>query len=162
MQIAEFFNSLGLGPELVTLIVSMIPVVELRGAIPVGVYFGLPVWESAVISIIGNMIPVPFIIAFIRVIFDWLRKHVKCMTGIIDKLEARANRKSEKVKTGEFIGLMLFVGVPLPGTGAWTGALIAAMLNMRMKRAIPPILLGVIIAGVIVGLATAGVVHLVL
>lgn len=162
MEIAEFFNQLGLGPRLVTFIVSMIPVVELRGAVPVGVYFGLPVWEAAVISVIGNMIPVPFIIAFIRVIFDWMRKHVKFMTGIIDKLEARANKKSETVKTGEFIGLMLFVGVPLPGTGAWTGALIAAMLNMRLKRAIPPILLGVIIAGIIVSLATAGVVHLVL
>ncbi len=162
MQIAEFFNSLGLGPELVTLIVSMIPVVELRGAIPVGAYFGLPVWEAALISVIGNMIPVPFIIAFIRVIFDWMRKHVKFMTGIIDKLESRANQKSEKVKTGEFIGLLLFVAVPLPGTGAWTGALIAAMLNMRMRRAIPPIFAGVFIAGVIVGFATAGVVHLVL
>lgn len=162
MQIAEFFNSLGLGPELVTLIVSMIPVVELRGAIPVGAYFGLPVWEAALISIIGNMIPVPFIIAFIRVIFDWMRKHVKFMTGIIDKLESRASQKSEKVKTGEFIGLLLFVAVPLPGTGAWTGALIAAMLNMRMRRAILPIFAGVIIAGIIVGLATAGVVHLVL
>lgn len=162
MQIAEFFNSLGLGPELVTLIVSMIPVVELRGAIPVGAYFGLPVWEAALISIIGNMIPVPFIIAFIRVIFDWMRKHVKFMTGIIDKLESRASQKSEKVKTGEFIGLLLFVAVPLPGTGAWTGALIAATLNMRMRRAILPIFAGVIIAGIIVGLATAGVVHLVL
>lgn len=162
MEIAEFFNQLGMGPRLVTLIVSMIPVVELRGAIPVGAYFGLPVWESAVISIIGNMIPVPFIISFIRVIFDWMRKHVAFMTGIIDKLEARANKKSESVKTGEFIGLMLFVGVPLPGTGAWTGALIAAMLNMRMKQGIPPIFLGVIVAGVIVSLATAGVVHLVL
>ena len=161
MQIAEFFNSLGFGPELVTFIVSMIPVVELRGAIPVGAYFGLPVWEAAVISLIGNMIPVPFIIAFIRVIFDWMRKHVKFMTGIIDKLEQRANKKSESVKTGEFIGLLLFVGIPLPGTGAWTGALIAAMLNMRLKRAIPPIFLGVIVAGIIVSLATAGVVHLV-
>lgn len=162
MQVAEFFNNLGLGPELVTLLVAMIPVIELRGAIPVGAYFGLPIWEAAVISIIGNMIPAPFIIAFIRVIFDWMQKHFRFMSGLIERLKERANRKSEKVKTGEFIGLLLFVAIPLPGTGAWTGSLIAAMLNMRMKRAIPPIFLGVVIAGIIIALATAGVVHLVI
>lgn len=162
MEIAEFFKNLGFGPELVTFIVSMIPVVELRGAIPVGAVFGLPVWEAALISIIGNMIPVPFIIAFIRVVFDWMRKHIKCTVKFIDKLEARASKKAEGVKTGEFIGLLLFVGIPLPGTGAWTGALIAAMLNMRMKQALPSIFLGVILAGVIMSLATAGVVHLVI
>lgn len=162
MQVAEFFNSLGMSPELVTFLVSMIPVIELRGAIPVGVYFGLPVWEAAVISILGNMIPAPFIIAFIRIIFSWMRKHLKFMTGIIERLEARASRKSEKVKRGEFIGLFLFVAIPLPGTGAWTGSLIAAMLNIRMKRALPPIFLGVIAAGIVISLATAGVVHLVI
>ncbi len=162
MQIAEFFQNLGFGPELVTFIVSMIPVVELRGAIPVGAVFGLPVWEAAIISIIGNMIPVPFIIAFIRVIFEWMKRHIRCTVKFIEKLEARAVQKAEGVKTGEFIGLMLFVGIPLPGTGAWTGALIAAMLNMRMKQALPSIFLGVLLAALIMSLATAGIVHLVI
>lgn len=162
METAQFFSNLGLGPELVTFIVSLLPVVELRGAIPVGVMFGLPVWESALISIIGNLVPSPFIILFIRLIFDWLRKHVKFMKPAVEKLEARAAGKSLAVERGEFWGLMLFVAVPLPGTGAWTGSLIAAMLNMRLKKALPPIALGVVIAGVIISLATAGIVHLVI
>lgn len=160
MGIADTIINLGVGNTLATLIVSMIPVIELRGAIPVGVSLGMPVWQAAIISIIGNMIPVPFIIAFIRVIFNWLRTKSEKMRRLVEKLEGMANKRAEKVIKYEFFGLLLFVAIPLPGTGAWTGALIAAMLNMRMKNALPSIFIGVCIAGLIVSLATLGVINL--
>lgn len=161
MEIAQLIADMGAGKALATFIVSMLPVVELRGAIPVGVAFGLPVWQAALISIIGNIIPAPFIIAFIRVIMDWLRAKSNTMQKFVEWLEKKGTGpEADKVRKAEFWGLMLFVAVPFPGTGAWTGSLIAALLDIRMKRALPPIILGVLIAAVIVSLATAGVVTL--
>ena len=161
MEIAQLISDLGAGDALATFIVAMLPVVELRGAIPVGVALGLPVWQAAVISVIGNIIPAPFIIAFIRVIMDWLRTKSAWMQKFVAWLEKKGTGpKADRVRQFEFWGLMLFVAVPLPGTGAWTGALVAALLDIRMKRALPPIILGVLIAAVIVSLATAGVVTL--
>ena len=161
MNIANVIVNIGAGKALATLIVSMLPVVELRGAIPVGVSLGLPVWEAAIISVAGNMLPVPFIIAFVRVVFSWLRGKSKRLCRLADKLETRAKVKASAVKSYAFWGLMLFVAVPLPGTGAWTGAMIASVLDMRMNKAIPSIFGGVCIAGLIVSLATAGVLKLV-
>jgi uncharacterized membrane protein len=159
MQIAELMNQMGAGKALVTFIISMLPVVELRLAIPMGVSLGLSVWQAAVISVLGNILPVPFIIAFIRVIMDWLRTKSKTMQRFVQWLEAKGTGpKANRVRQFEFWGLLLFVAIPLPGTGAWTGALVAALLDVRMKRALPPIITGVIIAAVIVSLATAGVV----
>jgi uncharacterized membrane protein len=159
MQIAELMNQMGVGKALVTFIISMLPVVELRLAIPMGVSLGLSVWQAAVISVLGNILPVPFIIAFIRVIMDWLRTKSKTMQRFVQWLEAKGTGpKANRVRQFEFWGLLLFVAIPLPGTGAWTGALVAALLDVRMKRALPPIITGVIIAAVIVSLATAGVV----
>lgn len=161
MEIAQLISDMGAGKALATFIVSMLPIVELRGAIPVGVAFGLPVWQAALISIVGNIIPAPFIIAFIRVIMDWLRTKSKAMQKFVAWLEKKGTGpKADQVRKAEFWGLMLFVAVPLPGTGAWTGSLVAALLDIRMKRALPPIILGVLIAAVIVSLATAGVVTL--
>lgn len=161
MEIAELIAELGAGEALATFIVSMLPVVELRGAIPVGVAFGLPVWKAALISVVGNIIPAPFIIAFIRVIMDWLRTKSATMERFVFWLEKKGTGPdAEKIRKAEFWGLMTFVAIPLPGTGAWTGALIAALLDIRMKRSLPAIILGVIIAAVIVSLATAGVVEL--
>lgn len=161
MDIAQTITELGAGSALATFIVSMLPVVELRGAIPVGVALGLPVWQAAIISIIGNIIPSPFIIAFIRVIMDWLRTKSARMQKFVEWLERKGTGKNaDTVRKYEFWGLMIFVGIPLPGTGAWTGSLVAACLDIRMKRAIPAIILGVIVAGIIVSLATAGVVTL--
>lgn len=161
MEIAELIAELGAGEALATFIVSMLPVVELRGAIPVGVAFGLPVWKAALISVVGNIIPAPFIIAFIRVIMDWLRTKSATMEKFVFWLEKKGTGPdAEKIRKAEFWGLMTFVAIPLPGTGAWTGALIAALLDIRMKRSLPAIILGVIIAAVIVSLATAGVVEL--
>ena len=149
-----------LGKVIMTFLVSMVPVVELRGAIPLGVAHDLPVWLAVCASILGNMVPVPFIIIFIRKIFALLRKHAPRLDGAISKLEARAAKKSDVVLKCSFWGLFVLVAIPLPGTGAWTGALIAAMLEMRLKRAFPSIFLGVVTAGIVVGLATKGVIHI--
>jgi uncharacterized membrane protein len=159
MQIAELMSQMGAGKALVTFIISMLPVVELRLAIPMGVSLGLSIWQAAVISVLGNILPVPFIIAFIRVVMDWLRTKSKTMQRFVQWLEAKGTGpKANRVRQFEFWGLLLFVAIPLPGTGAWTGALVAALLDVRMKRALPPIITGVVMAAVIVSLATAGVV----
>lgn len=139
---------------LITFLISMVPVIELRGAIPYGVAAGLEPWLVAPLAIIGNLIPVPFILLFIRKIFQWMKKYEK-LGKIAYKLEERAANKNGKVKKSEFIGLLLFVAIPLPGTGAWTGALIAALMDMRMKRALPTIALGVLLAGIAVSLVAA-------
>ena len=161
MSIAEAFARLGISDTLVTLIISMLPIVELRLAIPIGVSLGLPLWKAALISVIGNLIPAPFIIAFIRVIMDWMKVHMKWMQKFVAWLEKKGTGpKADRVRKYEFWGLLLFVAIPLPGTGAWTGALVAALLDIRMKRALPPIIVGVLIAAVLVSLATAGVIQL--
>lgn len=159
MDIAEIIADIGAGQAIATLVVSMLPIVELRGAIPIGVGLGLPVWQAAAISMIGNMLPVPFIIAFVRTLLDWLRGKSDRARRFVAWLEAKATGpKADRVRQAEFWGLLLFVAIPLPGTGAWTGALIAAMLNMRIRQSLPPIILGVLVAGVLVSLATAGVI----
>ncbi|MBQ8894688.1 MAG: small multi-drug export protein [Clostridia bacterium] len=133
----------------------MVPIIELRGAIPLAVAHGLDYRIAIPIAMIGNLVPVPFIIFYIKKIFAWIRKKLPKLNGLVDKLERRARSKSETVQKSAFWGLFIFVAIPLPGTGAWTGALIAAMLDMRLKRAFPAIALGVITAGVIVTVVTA-------
>lgn len=143
--------------ELGVILLSMIPVAELRLAIPVAItQYGLPPIEAFLFSCIGNLIPVPFIVLFIRQIFNWLKKF-KIFHDIVVKLEERGNSKIKTVEKYKFWGLCAFVAIPLPGTGAWTGALIAGLMDMRLKRALPSIILGVLIAGVVVTLATTGV-----
>lgn len=145
-----------LGKILMTLAVSMIPVIELRVAIPIGVAAGLSPWLAIPVAIIGNLIPVPFIILFIRKVFAWMRRKLPRLDGVVTRLEQRAENKKETVLRYEFWGLFIFVAIPLPGTGAWTGALIAAMLDMRLKKAMPSIALGVLTAGIIVAFVTYG------
>ena len=145
---------------LITFFTAMVPVVELRGAIPLGVSLGLSHLGAMVISVVGNLIPVPFIILFIREIFSWIRKHIPKLNNLITKIEDRAHVKSEKVLRWSAMGLLIFVAIPLPGTGAWTGALIAALLNMRLKSAMPAISLGVLVAGVLVTGITFGFVEI--
>ena len=144
------------GTGLVTFFISMVPVVELRGAIPIGTANGLPLWVAIAISIIGNLIPVPFIIIFIRKIFTWLRRKSQGLNHLVTRLENRATKKSDVVQRYAFWGLFVLVAIPLPGTGAWTGSLVAAMLDMRLKRAFPAIALGVVTAGAIVAFVTYG------
>ena len=152
----EFLWNTFLGKLLMTFLVSMVPIIELRGAIPIATAHGLA-WQIAIpVAIVGNLLPVPFIIIFIKKIFAWLRKVMPKLNGFITKLEQRAESKRETVEKYTFWGLFLFVAIPLPGTGAWTGALIAAMMDMKLKRAFPSILLGVITAGIIVAFVSYG------
>ena len=144
------------GKLLMTFLISMVPVVELRGAIPIAVANGLPFWWAIPVSIVGNLVPVPFIIIFIKKIFAWLRTKSRWLNDLVTRLENRAIGKIDTVKKYAFWGLFFFVAIPLPGTGAWTGALIAAMMDMKVKEAFPSILLGVLTAGAIVAFVTYG------
>ncbi|MDD3165715.1 MAG: small multi-drug export protein [Oscillospiraceae bacterium] len=149
----NLWNSL-LGKLVMTLLIAMAPVVELRGAIPIATAHGLPLGTAIAVAIVGNLIPVPFIIIFIRKILAWMRRRIPRIGGLVAKLEARAAKKSDVVLQYAFWGLFVLVAIPLPGTGAWTGALVAAMLDMRLKKAFPAIALGVVAAGIIVALLT--------
>lgn len=150
-----FWNSV-LGKILATMLISMVPVIELRGAIPIATAGGLSLSAAIPAAMIGNLIPVPFLILFLRRILAWLRGRSAGWNRFVSRLEARADRKADLVRRYAFWGLALFVAVPLPGTGAWTGALIAAMMQMRLKEAFPAIALGVAAAGLIVASVTYG------
>lgn len=140
-------------------LISMVPVIELRGAIPVGAGLGLPFFYTFLACMIGNMLPVPFILLFIRKVLGWMQNcRVKFFNKVSNWVVNKGERAAAKISKFEFFGLMLFVAIPLPGTGAWTGALGAALLNMRMRRAIPSIFLGVLVAGLIITLIAYGVV----
>ena len=147
------------GKLLLTFGTAMVPVIELRGAIPVGVAAGLPPAVACVTAILGNLVPVPFIILLVRRIFDWLRD-TRFFGPKIAWLERRAHLKGRLVRKYRLLGLVILVGIPLPGTGAWTGALVAALLDIRLRTALPAILLGLLIAGGITTAVTLGVVHL--
>lgn len=141
---------------LLTFLVAMVPVVELRGAIPFGVVRGLNLWTAIIASVLGNLVPVPFIILFIRRIFAWMRAHMPKLDGLVTRMEKKAEKNRAAVEKYAFWGLAILVAIPLPGTGAWTGALVAAIMEMRLKRAFPAIVIGVVIAGVIVSVVTYG------
>lgn len=147
------------GKLLMTFVMAMVPVVELRGAIPLGVAAGLPPAVAAITAMLGNLVPVPFILLLLRKVFALLRK-ISWLGSKIDALEKRAHLKGRTVKKYRTLGLVLLVAVPLPGTGAWTGALVADVLDIRMKTALPAITVGVIIAGCITTAVTCGVVSL--
>ena len=139
--------------------VSMVPLIELRGAIPYGVIFGLPLWSTYIIAIIGNMIPVPFILLFIQKIIGWMQKsRVKFFAKIGDWLMKKAEKNRGKIEKFSFWGVALFVAIPLPVTGAWTGSLVASVIGMNRWKAFFSALIGVMIAGVIMTLASYGVV----
>lgn len=156
--ISLWLHGTQLGKLLLTFFISMLPVIELRGGLPAGVAMGLPIPAAFLAALLGNMLPVPFAILFIRPLFRWVREHLPALGSLVTKLERRAYAKSKNVKKYETWGLLLFVAIPLPGTGAWTGALIASILNMRIKRAVPVIFLGVVIAGLIMTALTYGAV----
>lgn len=141
---------------IITFLMAMVPVVELRGAIPYGVLAGLSVHTAFIIAVIGNLVPIPFLVVFTRKVFEWLRTKSLRLDSFVRKMEEKADKKKDIVLKYEFLGLMILVAIPLPGTGAWTGALVAAMLDMRLKRAMPAIIAGVIIAGIIVTTVTYG------
>lgn len=138
-----------MGKEAIVFIISMIPILELRGALLVaGPLLGVPVSTAIPLCILGNIIPVPFILLLITPVFNWM-KGTKRLKPMVDKLEAKAMSKSDQIEKYEFWGLVLFVGIPLPGTGAWTGSLIAALLGVKFKKAFPAVVLGILMATVI-------------
>lgn len=160
MNLLQWLTDSRLGEMVFTLLVSMIPVVELRGGIPFGTALGLPPWAALCAAVVGNLIPVPFIIVYIRRIFLWLRRRFPKLNRLVDQLERKAHLKGRKVSKYKYLGLFVFVAIPLPGTGAWTGALAAAFLDMPLRKAIPAIALGVVLAGVAVSILTFGVTSL--
>ncbi len=145
-----------LGKILLTFLISMVPIIELRGAIPVATGAGLDWRVAIIVAIIGNMVPVPFIIIFIKKIFAWMRKVSPKLDKIVVKMENKAFSKRDVIDKYGPWGLYLFVAIPLPGTGAWTGSLIAAMLDIPLKKAFPAVALGVITAGIIVAFVSYG------
>ena len=131
------------------MLVSMLPIIELRGGLPFGVAMGLPYYLAFPFAVLGNLIPAPFIIVYIRRIFKLMRKYMPKLNSLVDKLEKKAHLKGKKMQKYQYLGLWLFVAIPLPGTGAWTGCLAAAFLEMRLKKAMPAVILGVLTAGTI-------------
>ncbi|MBO4391198.1 MAG: small multi-drug export protein [Lachnospiraceae bacterium] len=146
--------------EIITFIISMIPLLELRGGLLAAKLMDVPLIKAIPLCIAGNIIPIPFILLFIKSIFRFMRAH-GILVKLIDKIENRAMKKSAKVEGSEFIGLMLFVGIPLPGTGAWMGSLIAALLNIDIKKAIVAELIGIIMATIICSILWYGLLGLV-
>ena len=154
-----FASTLGqhVSAQVVIFITSLIPILECRGGLIVASLLKVNIWQAIPICVIGNIIPIPFILLFIKQIFKALKK-TKLFRGLIIKMEDRAMRKSDQVKKYEFLGLMLFVGIPLPGTGAWTGSLIASLLEIDIKKSSLAILCGIIMATVIMYIVSYGLV----
>lgn len=152
-SIVEMFGDTA-AREVIVFIISMIPILELRGSILAAYIMDMDFLPSYIISVIGNIVPIPFILLFIEKIFEWLKRTK--LKGFVEKLENRALSKSEQItKYGKY-GLFLFVAIPLPGTGAWTGALIASLLKFKKKQAMLWIFLGVITAGLVMSLISFG------
>ena len=147
--ISWFIENLGgkVGKEVIIFIISMVPILELRGGLLAAgpAILDVPMWEAIPICIVGNLIPIPFILLLITKIFDWM-KNTKTFRPMVERLEEKAMSKSANIEKYEFWGLVAFVGIPLPGTGAWTGSLIAALLGIRFRKAFPAIVLGVLLA----------------
>ena len=154
--IKEFFVDF-LGAKFGVFICSMLPIIELRGSIPLGAALGLPWYTNFIISVIGNLLPVPFILLLIKKLLEWM-KTTKAFSKFALWLEARAEKNKGRLEEGVFIGLMLFVAIPIPGTGAWTGALLASLVGEKFGKSMLAIAIGVLLAGVIMTLASYGVV----
>lgn len=152
-----FANTLGkyVSAKMVVFIVSLMPILECRGGLIVAKLLGVDLLEAIPICVIGNLLPIPFILLFIEKIFKWM-KQFAIFRPLVERLEQRGMAKSKALENGEFVALMLFVGIPLPGTGGWTGSLAAALLDMDIKKASLAILLGVFIATVIMSIVSYG------
>lgn len=151
-MISWFMETLGgkVGKEAIVFLISMVPILELRGGLIAAgpALLDVPMWQAIPICIVGNIIPVPFILLLITPIFNWMKK-TKLFRPMVEKLETKAMSKSDRIEKYEFWGLVFFVGIPLPGTGAWTGSLIAALLGIRFRKAFPAVILGILMATVI-------------
>lgn len=157
MEVIKSFFLNTVGKELCTFFCSMLPVIELRGAIPMAYAFGLPWWQAYLISVAGNMIPVPFILLLIKAVIGFMtRSKLKILNKIAAWLVRKVNKNREKIEKYSFWGLCLFVAIPLPATGAWTGSLVAAMIDVKTWKAMLSTFLGVLIAGAVVTLIVYG------
>ena len=141
---------------IITFLVSMVPIVELRGGVPIATGMGLEWYIALPVAIIGNIIPAPFIIIFIKKIFSWMSGKKGFLARIVVKMEQKAYSKKDTIEKYGPWGLWIFVAIPLPGTGAWTGALIAAMMGISLKKAFPAIAVGVVTAGVVMSFISYG------
>lgn len=148
-------NSVPHGKELIVFIISLMPILELRGGLIAAALLGLDIVPAFIICLIGNLLPLPFILWFITPIFNRLKK-TKHLSKLATKLENKALAKKDKIEKAEFWGLLFFVGIPLPGTGGWTGCLIASLINMDKKKAMTAATCGVLLAGIIVGTFSFG------
>lgn len=152
-----FTSTLSFMPkEMVAFTISMVPILELRGGLIAASLLGIGVVKAIVICILGNIVPIPFILFFITPIFNWMKK-TSLLRPMVEKLESKSMAKSDQIQKYEFWGLALFVGIPLPGTGAWTGALIAALLGIEIKKASLSIFIGLIIATIIMTIISYGI-----
>lgn len=156
--ILEFFTD-KMPAGLTAFIISLMPILEIRGGMIAARLLEMPFWKAFLICYVGNMIPIPFIILFIRKIFEFLRRF-NFFGRIIEKLERKTEKNKKKVLKYEAWGLLLFVAIPLPGTGGWTGALMAALLDIRLRKSLPIISIGVLIAGFIMSGLTYGIFQL--
>ena len=148
-------RSIPFGKELIVFLISLMPILELRGGLIAAALLGLNIVPAFIICIIGNLLPIPFILWFITPIFNKLKK-TKHLSKFVNKIEKKALSKKDKIEKAEFWGLFFFVGIPLPGTGGWTGSLIASLINMDKKKAMLAITCGVLLAGLIVGSLSFG------
>lgn len=146
--------------ELTVMLTAALPVIELKGAIPVGMSLGLSPFHAAILSFIGSMVPVPIILFCVRPIFNYLR-NTRAFRNIINRITDKSINKGSKVQKYGAWGLLLFVAIPLPGTGVWTGSLIASLLDMRFKWAFPAIFVGNLIAGIFIMLLSHGAVSVI-
>lgn len=141
--------------EMIVFVISMVPILELRGGLLAASVLDIEIVKAIWFCVIGNIIPVPFILLLITPIFNWL-KQTKTFRPMVEKLESKAMGKSDQIEKYEFWGLVLFVGIPLPGTGAWTGSLIASLLGIKFKKAFPAVLLGIVMSTVIMSIVSYG------
>ena len=157
-QLVAWFQGLfsdGVGGEIVAFLASLLPIIECRGGMIIAKGFEIPFIKAFLLCYLGNMLPLPFIILFIKKIFAFMKKH-NILTGFIEKLEGKTAKNQDKVMKYKQWGLLLFIAIPLPGTGGWTGSLFAALLNIDFKKALPIVALGVFIADVIMSVLTYG------
>lgn len=161
-SLVNSLNGMGIHPQVITFLVSMIPLLELRGSIIVaGSILRLPFAATYITAVLGNMLPIPFILIFIKKIFDWMKSKPK-LSKLPVWIENKAMKKSEQIEKYGYLGLMLFVAIPLPGTGAWTGALLAVLFNLKPAKSLLFILLGVAVAGLVMSLVSYGLIDFLL
>ena len=159
IEAIESFLTEALGAHLGVLLCAMLPVIELRGAIPLGAVLGLPWWQNYLFAVLGNMLPVPFILLFVKKLIVWMSgSRVKLFRKIGGWLATKAEKNRARIEKYSFWGVCLFVAIPLPMTGAWTGSLVASVIDMKFSRALLSCLIGVLLAGVVMTLASYGVV----